>query len=1207
MSVGEAVVIWLATEVVAPDLFARAIDALRSDDEIRRLMSAVREDAGFDPGGGYRRWLESDDTWADLVDRTDEAYRRLIASLAIERSRRRFLRDRAVDEGTAVRLVDATLGHFVASLRPSNAIAVVGQRLDTRLDTVVDHLHQISKRLDESTKLESRLSQLPPPVRRILATTEHRSYAERLLRVVVTEDRRGAVEGLVRVNPPWLQNAPPVIQLAVGELCESYGLDAEAEHFFVAAADGGLDRAFLYARAARAAVLGGDAARSQELFEHARKVGGGGAVEMMAAGLAADPAGILASMPESEALEHPLLTILYGTALRTSGESQRAISFLTTAVARWPDFSGPALELAWVLLGRAQSTATTSRSADRARAIELALRVREQRREWGGDASEAVHVACLAAMTGSDFGLAVRLGALPPDGEALPTEADHPDVRYAVFQASLALGNVDRARAIAESTSDGFQAALLSAEILTATSAHRDAIAQEFQRVWPLAKRDEDRAAVWFAASEAGIEPLPGQSELDARTDEIPILVYSQADMANGRFAEAATRLRSRPASESCARMLSHALAKGGRLDEAIMELEAAGNRFDNPDHLYAAARLLIEADRINDAVDIADRALIRLPASLADQRAFCHQVGISAAHDRGAWGDMATRVRAWINDQGETPGRRWLLVQALQNQGAFDEAWAVMRDEPALEPANPFTAQLWIVLSARFRPGPDLAVEILDIHDRFAAADSNVTRAAVNAFVNMGEAKGEIDPAALARYHALMERREAIATASSDDTFFSLNVPDTVEEFVETFRPHLEPRAQQMERVAERVAFGGPYGLLSAAAGLSYTAALVQRGAGCLPIEGRDSARLSAELAAARSAIDGPAAIDLSTVCCAWYLLDLWPQIRSGVTRIEAPSPARDDVVRALDSLTPRPAGYLSWDTHTGRPVMTDADPVELERIEAHIAWVAEAISQVTVRDWPSLVTDDFASHNDARLLPWLAAVDLAKQSGLPLWADDVGLRSLARDVGVPSFGSVALLTALEEHGRLSPVQRRTAMRVFRDEYCVDLELDVEWMQSSAAAAEWRAGPAMVNFARPAVWADIEAAFSVWREIVQAASNADSKLIGPWIHAAATGICRGVPPDRCSAVVASLVCRGLLAGDFESSVFTDCLNAGRQACKKAGAEDPLAATVKLLLDLLGEHLGPAAAAKLVSTFASDLEEEDRAQVSQLVFGVELA
>ena len=300
---------WLATEVVAPDLFTRAVNALRSPDEIRKLSTDVQKDTGIRPGRAYRRWLNSDDTWTDLVRRTDEAYQRLIASLGAAESQRWFRHDLVATD--VVALVDATVGHFVASLQPSNAIAVVGSRIDAHFDTVGLRLDEITERLDERTQLESRLSQLPPAVRLILGK-EHLGYARKILdAVALAKDRRAATEGLVRVNPPWLQNAPPVIQLAVAELCESYNLDAEAAHFFVAAADGGLDRAYLYARGSMAAFAGGNTIRSQQLLDQARGLGGGPAVDMMAAALAADPPGILASMTAQEALADPLLTMYF--------------------------------------------------------------------------------------------------------------------------------------------------------------------------------------------------------------------------------------------------------------------------------------------------------------------------------------------------------------------------------------------------------------------------------------------------------------------------------------------------------------------------------------------------------------------------------------------------------------------------------------------------------------------------------------------------------------------------------------------------------------------------------------------------------------------------------------------------------------------------------------------------------------------------------
>jgi hypothetical protein len=45
-----------------------------------------------------------------------------------------------------------------------------------------------------------------------------------------------------------------------------------------------------------------------------------------------------------------------------------------------------------------------------------------------------------------------------------------------------------------------------------------------------------------------------------------------------------------------------------------------------------------------------------------------------------------------------------------------------------------------------------------------------------------------------------------------------------------------------------------------------------------------------------------------------------------------------------------------------------------------------------------------------------WLAAVDLAAKQKLPVWSDDVAIRSIAAGKGIATFGTWAMLTALIE-----------------------------------------------------------------------------------------------------------------------------------------------------------------------------------------------
>jgi predicted nucleic acid-binding protein len=68
-----------------------------------------------------------------------------------------------------------------------------------------------------------------------------------------------------------------------------------------------------------------------------------------------------------------------------------------------------------------------------------------------------------------------------------------------------------------------------------------------------------------------------------------------------------------------------------------------------------------------------------------------------------------------------------------------------------------------------------------------------------------------------------------------------------------------------------------------------------------------------------------------------------------------------------------------------------------------------------------------------------WLAAIDLAAERCLPLWSDDIALRSVAARRGIATFGTWALLTALIEVG-LIPDTRREDARDLADEGVVYL-----------------------------------------------------------------------------------------------------------------------------------------------------------------------
>lgn len=59
-------------------------------------------------------------------------------------------------------------------------------------------------------------------------------------------------------------------------------------------------------------------------------------------------------------------------------------------------------------------------------------------------------------------------------------------------------------------------------------------------------------------------------------------------------------------------------------------------------------------------------------------------------------------------------------------------------------------------------------------------------------------------------------------------------------------------------------------------------------------------------------------------------------------------------------------------------------------------------------------VVADPPAPDDDPRHRMWSAPIWLARERGLSLVADDAALRAVARNEGIPTFGSLQLLVAL-------------------------------------------------------------------------------------------------------------------------------------------------------------------------------------------------
>ena len=1182
------VALWLLNTAAAPDAYTRIGNHLRRP-LYKRLARKVHKDTGLRPGRPYKKWLRAEETRADLTRRRVDAYDRLVHSLTVAEARGTFRR-RPEDPARAEQLVDATIDFFLPMLDPAMATAIADDRAEDR------HDEQMA-RYDASDSFEQRLALMPPPMRDVLTDEQvHRRLAERLVDGLLRGDPRTVIEGWCKNQPGWLTDAPAVVLLALAQAAQSFQLRREASAFFEQVGDLGLESPHWYARAAFEASSGDDDDRVAAMLTKARAAGDDALIDVVAAAVENNVDGVLAAVDRDTALSNPFIASVYGFAIHRARGLDEAITFFAEVVARHPDYTGPALRLAQLRLERSTKAGTTSRQLDQRAALELAEHARDVRRVWRGDSREAVEVACRAALLAGDYPRVIELGSAEPAGTAQPEEAADPEVQFSVAQAAIGAGDRETVERLAALT-DGLHQALIRADLAAAAGGTQAEIDALFEQAWPLAVTEENKVAYWLSASMAGIEPLPGADELAQCGNDIPLICAASQHIARERYADALELLRPVRDSETARRLLTNTYMRMGDVDAAIAELLDMAQRFANVDHRVRVVEILVGADRMSEAAGHADRTLPMVHHGR--ERDFLHEVGVAYACNRGAWPDAETRARTWINDSGPNRRRRWLLVLALYNQDKPEDAWRVHQEGGDSEPESAVEAQLWIVLHARNEPSPETLSQILAVTDRFPG-DIGVRRAAVNAFFVMGDEKGEVSPEELPRWHELIQDR-----AEGDDptdTFITINVGDDVDAMVEAFRAILEPQAQRVAEWRRKVRHEGfPYGTLATAAGRSYTKTLVHRAAGYLPIASPDPAVVAVEREAAAAALDGNVIADNSVLTTAAYIKERWPHLLGAFATVEVTTMSRRDAALAAD-LTMRSNETLGWDVTSGSMTLHTTDDDVLDLLEAQLTWVNEQMATLTVRaSAPGAPGQPTPEHEG--LAPWLAAFEAARDAGVALWADDVGLRTLARYEGVATFGTDSLLHALVAAGRLSADEIAGDERTLRDEYCTEFPLDEEWLLESAEGDEWVAGPAALAMSGRSTWVDLQVGYALWSNIVSKAGANEPSKVAPWVYAAATGIA-AVVTDALTAVqlVASVLVRAADAVGGEPDAFAACARSAKAALADKGLPDATELALEQAFESLAQRHGPAAAATRMSRLGAELADDQREALRRILF-----
>ena len=965
-------------------------------------------------------------------------------------------------------------------------------------------------------------------------------------------------------------------------------------------AESGLERARHLARAALAAAASGDLARANTLVGRAERIDGSApSVSVVSAAIVNDASRVAEFERDLDALEHWDISLVGEAILRTEGV-EKAIAYFRRAVMRYPEHAGLRLRLSQLLLGASMQPGHIAAPTARREARRLALEARDMRRRWRGPSASAVAVACHVAMASEDLDEVLKLGQAPPSGEATVREAATEAVRLAVFDAALARGRSDLASEMLGQIQDPFELELRTAQ-LNAANGDLEQAAVGFRRAWSLVRGDDDKMAVWFGLARLG-EDLPDQSLLETNDGLESTIILAEHDVGAGRIDAAINRLRGwRNRSSRVAERLAELYVRQNQIDDAVATLDSAAARFDDPRLLVLAAQFVAERKGYVPAEELAQRALT-IVGDDPRLRTLLHEISIAAAQEREHWREMESRTRTLIDEQGATHDRRWLLVGALFNQRQHDEAWAELQTDPALGPNSEQRARVWMDLHVRFSPGPELAEHLLGLIDRFGASP-DFTAAAIGHFMMMAPQRSDVSDEVGERWQARIG--QFLEEHPGHPGFFAIQIPEDPEQAVEALRPYLEPGSGNYEELRMKVAdVELPYGILSAHAGKPYAAALLHRAAGCLPIRPADDRFAEIECAAARESLNGSVVVDASTLVVASYLEQLWPRFYGAFARVIMPLPARTDIVHAADEIRRPSQGMMGWNPQADSPTFTNADDAAREHLQTRAEWVLRVADDLDIVDWPRLQAlpgrDELADED--RFLPWLASLDYAVAHQLSLYVDDLAIRTWARSVGVPTFGTVGVLQALAELGIITGAEHVDSLDALRRAYCVDFPLDIAALSRVAEQDSWRPGPAALPFIRPITWRDGIRAYRAWRRMCGQAASVDAMLVPGWLQAAIWGAAHGRRSQNVTAIAAALLSSTIFSVTQPAEALPNLLSAARAVVSQLGGDDLLPVVVTNFLETLIPAHGPQLGTRIVLALAAHLEEQDRALVRELVF-----
>lgn len=930
---------------------------------------------------------------------------------------------------------------------------------------------------------------------------------------------RLTIESVLSATPSWLPKGNGSFEIAVATYAGEHGHpDLASEAFARAAAYSGQPADLLLGYAALDAAQAGDAGRARELMTQVRTDPASSLLLATAdavvshlgmPGTVPVPDVLAAATPAERAAEPTCLAFLGVQGLQRR-DAMAAVRYFEEGHSAHPEGTALMLQLAQALQLRVGMGLSAVPAEDLRRIELLARRALEQRRRWSGPSSQALAMLIRRQAQVGAFEEALRLATPAPEGAALEHEASAAEVVILGVQVALILRDRDRVGEFAlRAGSDHARA--VAAALAADPGLPANEKADLWRSVLAEATLPEIQMMAWHRLACLGVWPLPDVEELRAadQMDDMHYDVLRARAMAGGGDITAAVSFLRSSASESpmAAETLVDILQEAGLFDEALEQAERGFQRFGEAVLAHKRLNLLVLADQPDAAADEAVRLLARLDtAPELRLRTYRRLVGHHAF--RGDWPTVEQLSRTALSEFPGTSDLQWSIIGAAHNQGRQSRAREYYEQFHPEITAIPH-AGLWMSLHMQNGFSQADVNTALDLIDRWPD-DTSFETQVMAAFLGAAARRTpggtpilpDLDPQTLQRFQS---RLLTYPSRHPDGPIQAINADP--HDLADMLGAQLAPQAERTEIVQRLVREGRIWlGALAAMLVRPYAQALIMRACGIILAVTPDPPEFDFELYAAHAALDRAVIVESSALAVATTIPGRWPQLRGAFTELRFPRNAWSDFQAAQDNLLRDPDTTFSVGYDARRDVLVSHQltQTEHEYLGCRVSDIGNALLDLTIIPSPEL--GPFADYSPSDTDPALSPLALAAETGMPLWSDDVVLRALAREHRILAFGTLALLDALTETGRLPDTLRDDVLHLARS-YTVDLMLTPEELLSLAAETGYQPGPATAVLGRPVFWAEPAAAHDVLLQLITHVHAHAPQTVITWFRAACTGL----------------------------------------------------------------------------------------------------